>query len=56
MINVDAPEELISNCPVLHHMAEYESWPRIRQIGLRTMGKFVESFNPDSVTCDALVR
>jgi hypothetical protein len=49
------PEELIHNYPVLHHMAEYESWPRIQQIGLRTTQQLVDACRPDAATREAIL-
>ena len=42
------PDELVSNYPVLHHMAEQDSWPRIRQLGLRTTEQLVDACDPDA--------
>lgn len=50
------PDELIHNYPVLHHMAEYDSWPRIQKIGLRTTEQLVDACNPDDTTRDAILR
>jgi hypothetical protein len=50
------PDELIRNYPVLHHMAEYDSWPRIQQIGLRTTEQLVDACNPDETTRNAILR
>lgn len=50
------PDELIYNYPVLHHMAEYDSWPRIQQIGLRTTEQLVDACQPDAATRDAILR
>lgn len=50
------PDELIRNYPVLHHMAECNSWPRIQQIGLRTTEQLVDACNPDGATRDAILR
>lgn len=49
------PDELIHNYPVLHHMAEYDSWPRIQRIGLRTTEQIVEACNPDDATREAIL-
>lgn len=50
------PDELIYNYPVLHHMAEYDSWPRIQRIGLRTTEQLVDECDPDPWTRDAILR
>lgn len=44
------PEELIVHYPVLHHVAEQDSWPRIQQIGLRTTTQLVDACAPDQAT------
>ncbi|MCW2749734.1 MAG: ATPase component of various ABC-type transport system, containing duplicated ATPase [Aeromicrobium sp.] len=49
------PHELITNYPVLHHMAEYDSWPKIQAIGLRTTAQIVEACNPDATVGDAIL-
>lgn len=49
------PEELINHYPVLHHMAERDSWPRIRRIGLRTTNQLVDACNPDPTTRAAIL-
>lgn len=41
------PEKLIEHYPVLHHMAEHESWARIQKLGLRTTTQLVDACNPD---------
>jgi hypothetical protein len=50
------PDELIHNYPVLHHMAEYDSWPRIQQIGLRTTEQLVNDCDPEDAIRDAILR
>ncbi|WP_051548991.1 DUF7002 family protein [Nocardioides sp. URHA0032] len=49
------PDELIHHYPVLHHMAEYNSWPRIQQIGLRTTEQIVDACQPDPATREAIL-
>lgn len=49
------PDELVRHYPVLHHMAERDSWPRIQQIGLRTTNQLVEACAPDSATRTAIL-
>lgn len=50
------PEELIKHYPVLHHMAEHESWPRIQELGLRTTAQLVDACNPDATTRAAILN
>lgn len=50
------PDELIHNYPVLHHMAEFDSWSRIQQIGLRTTEQLVDECGLDATTRDAILR
>lgn len=50
------PDELIHNYPVLHHMAEYDSWPRIQEIGLRTTEQLVNDCDPEDAIRDAILR
>ena len=50
------PDELIANYPVLHHVAEPNSWPRIRQLGLRTTAQLVDACNPDAATRTAILN
>lgn len=50
------PEELIAYYPVLHHMAEQDSWPRIQQIGLRTTAQLVDACAPDQATRAAILN
>ncbi len=40
------PEELFEHYPVLHHMAQHESWPRIQNLGLRTTIQLVDACDP----------
>lgn len=49
------PDELISHYPVLHHMAEYQSWPRIQQLGLRTTAQLVDACDPGPETRAAIL-
>jgi hypothetical protein len=44
------PDELIEHYPVLHHMAEHGSWPRIQKLGLRTTAQLVNACAPDPAT------
>jgi hypothetical protein len=50
------PDELVSHYPVLHHMAEQDSWPRIQHIGLRTTAQLVDACAPDPATRDAILN
>ena len=50
------PDELIHNYPVLHHMAEHDSWPRIQQIGLRTTEQLVNECDPDDAVRAAILQ
>jgi hypothetical protein len=50
------PNELVANYPVLHHMAEYESWRRIQRLGLRTTTQLVDACNPDQATRAAILN
>lgn len=50
------PDELIAHYPVLHHMAERNSWPRIQQIGLRTTAQLVDACNPDAAVRAAVLN
>lgn len=50
------PDELIANYPALHHMAEPDSWPGIRQLGLLTTAQLVDACNPDSGTRTAILN
>lgn len=50
------PEQLITHYPVLHHMAESGSWPRIQRIGLRTTAQLVDDCAPDPVTRAAILN
>lgn len=50
------PDELIHHYPVLHHMAEYDSWSRIQRLGLRTTEQLVDDCNPDHETRDTILR
>jgi hypothetical protein len=50
------PDELITNYPVLHHMAEHNSWPRIQELGLRTTAQLVEACNPDAAIRTAILN
>ena len=49
------PDELIEHYPVLHHMAEHGSWPRIQTLGLRTTAQLVDACSPDPATRAAIL-
>lgn len=50
------PDELITHYPVLHHMAEHGSWPRIQRLGLRTTAQLVNACAPDPPTRAAILN
>lgn len=50
------PEDLIKHYPVLHHMAEHESWPRIQKLGLRTTAQLVDACKPDATIRKAILK
>jgi hypothetical protein len=50
------PDELITHYPVLRHMAEHDSWPRIQKLGLRTTTQLVDACDPDPETRAAVLN
>lgn len=50
------PDELVANYPVLHHMAEPDSWPMIAQIGLLSTQQLVAECDLPAAEATRILR
>ena len=49
-MTADELTELITDCPLLYHMAEQDSWPTIRSAGLLSTTALLDHFNVEGAT------